>query len=104
MFAGWSTYIGGKTLSDEMNKNLSPVEQKLLHRNRTHRDEARQASQASPAWMTAASAPKRRGRPPGNESKPKEQAAARPAPPIVLSYGLWIRLGGRIEELSKDFG
>jgi hypothetical protein len=29
-----------------------------------------------PAWMTAASAPKGRGRPPGSKSKPKEQAAA----------------------------
>ena len=28
-----------------------------------------------PAWMTAASAPKRRGRPPGSKNKPKEQAA-----------------------------
>jgi hypothetical protein len=47
---------------------------------------------------------KRRGRRPGGKNKPKEQAAARPAPPIVLSYGLWTRLGGRIEELRKDFG
>jgi hypothetical protein len=26
-----------------------------------------------PAWMTAASGPKRRGRPPGSKNKPKEQ-------------------------------
>jgi hypothetical protein len=60
----------------ELHQERAQIEEAIVVLERMARGQGKRRGRP-PAWMTAASAPKRQGRPPGSKNKPKEKAAER---------------------------